>query len=145
MDKSVIYIRSQKANMIYQYFLSNWNRFFKFSLVGVATLVLNWTTFNVLNKFFGIYFSISVAYGITVSCHYALNRSIAFSSSASHITSVPKYLVMVIINYVFAVIITFIYHDIFGFRAVYLIFVTSLATAISSFIIMNHFVFKKVS
>lgn len=131
--------------MIFRYLANNWSRIIKFLVIGVVTLAANLMAFNMLDKLFNIYLSISMAYVFTTFLHYALNRSFAFGSTVSHSTSIPKYIFMIGNNYLIVLVVTFFYHDIFGFRASYLIFVTSFSTAASSFVFMNHFVFKKVS
>jgi len=132
--------------MILPYLSADINKFFVFVVVGVITFFVNYFSFYtlaIMNKI-GSYQAISISYLITTTTHYLLNRKLTFKAKNGQLKSIRRYLLMLVINYLITLFATVIYLKILEADIKFLIFFTSLSTMLSSFLIMNHFVFRRV-
>jgi putative flippase GtrA len=130
--------------MINNYYIKeNFNKIILFIFVGVVTFTFNFISFIIINDYFeNTFISVTISWLLTTMLHYILNRIITFKYKSSLIISSTRYSVMIIFNYLIVVSVTFIYDHIDLLPTKYLIIFTSLSTALSSFLTMNHFVFK---
>jgi putative flippase GtrA len=120
-------------------------RILRFVFVGATTfffnMVLIWLFYEKLELNNRI--SVTSAYLITVLIHFLLNHSFTYRQNLETMTfDFLRYIAMVVLNYLITLSLSIVVVELFGL-SIYLGGVFSiLITGITSFIIMNHFVFS---
>lgn len=128
--------------------LFNCHKLFRFVIVGVLTFVVNVIVFKFFYTFleFSSDFAISVAYFLQLIAHYVLSKIFTFRAGGiKHIRCLPRYVLMVIVNYLLTVSNLSIVETFMHIDPVYSIFLSACTNAVSSFLIMNNFVFRNKS
>ena len=132
-------------NFLIKYFLNNKKKLFRFIFVGVATFTLN---ISLVHFFYGFLqinykFSATYAYVLTLCVHFLLHRFFTYSSGGGKIQSDSlRYSIVPIINYFITLTITFLTVEFIMLTPYHGVFFSTLCTAVSSFLLMNHFVFS---
>ncbi|OGT38023.1 MAG: hypothetical protein A3F11_03380 [Gammaproteobacteria bacterium RIFCSPHIGHO2_12_FULL_37_14] len=88
-----------------------------FLIVGAISAVINFVSFAIFWQYFKISYSyaVSYAYVLSVIFHFAANRNMTFKHRGTRITSqIPKYLVMILINYLITLAIVDIAVQVMG-------------------------------
>lgn len=120
---------------------------FRFVLVGVVTFLINNFFFWIFYSCFNLYYQVSasLAYCLTVICHFFLNRGFSYGhrTMTGIYGSIPKYLGMLLLNYLIVLTVVLTTVEVFRLSPFFGILFSTAFTGCSSFLIMNHFVFKK--
>jgi len=117
----------------------------KFLTVGLITFGINFFSFHI---FFGIAgwdyrIAVSLAYVITVTSHFCLNRFFTFSASEQPIFhNVGKYLLLLPLNYGVTLAVVGVVVELAGLSPYLGVIASTLATSSVSFFVLKHFVFK---
>ena len=132
-------------NFFIKYFLNNKEKLLRFTVVGVATFILN---ISLVRFFYGFLqidykFSATYAYALTLCLHFLLHRFFTYGSVGGKIQSDSlRYSLVPIINYFITLVITFLTVEFINLTPYHGVFLSTLFTAVSSFLLMNHFVFS---
>ncbi|OPY60428.1 MAG: GtrA-like protein [Syntrophorhabdaceae bacterium PtaU1.Bin034] len=116
----------------------------RFGLVGIITFALNcfllWLFYGVAALDYRI--AVSIAYVLVVVAHFLLNRAFTYKARGSSILGqVGKYTGMLISNYFLTLIITMCTVELCSLSPYWGAVFATMASAVSSFILMKHFVF----
>jgi len=117
----------------------------KFATVGAITFGINFSSFHF---FFGISrwdyrVAVSLAYVITVICHFWLHRFFTFGASEQRIFhNAGKYVLLMILNYALTVAIVGLVVELAGLSPYLGVIASTVGTALMSFFVMKYFVFK---
>ena len=130
------------------FYVNNYRqKLFRFVVVGVITFLINNFLFWVFQSKFHFFYEVSItfAFFLTVAFHFSLNRFFTYSlrSEGARFFAIPKYLIMLVINYLITLSVVFLTVNFLGLSAYFGIFFSTVSTAFSSFLIMNHYVFSK--
>jgi len=121
-------------------------RIIRFILVGATTFFQNMALIWLFYENFGFdnRISVSGAYVITVATHFLLNRSFTYSRSAKTVgLDLVKYSVMVFVNYLITLAISIVVVEFLGLSIYLGGMISIFFNGLSSFLIMNHFVFNE--
>jgi putative flippase GtrA len=116
----------------------------KFAFVGVVTFGINFLMFHV---FYGLAhrdyrISVSLAYALTVICHFVLHRYFTFNAAGQQlIHNGSKYIAMLGLNYGMTVTVVWVVVAIMGSSPYFGVIASTAATACTSFLMMKYFVF----
>ncbi len=119
---------------------------FRFVIVGIITLVINISAVWLFHDAFsyGYKVSVSLAYVIAVFVHYNMNRVFTYRHVGSLVgTHSLKYIIMLLVNYLITMFITIVTVEALSKSAYHGVVFSVFFTAISSFLLMKHFVFYK--
>ena len=133
------------AARIARYGITHFAELCRFGIVGVVTFVINFLTFSlVFGRLHWDYrVAVSLAYVITVCCHFLLNKSFTFNATSYRLRrSAPRYGLMLGLNYLITVIAAWITVDVAGLSPYLGVVAATMGTATSSFIVMKYFVFS---
>lgn len=118
----------------------------KFVFVGVLTFGINFSMFHL---FYGVgeidyRISVSLAYVITVVCHFSLHRFFTFEAAGQELVhNVGKYLAMLGLNYGITITTAWFVVEVLGLSPYLGVVASTAATACTSFLVMKYFVFGK--
>lgn len=118
----------------------------RFGMVGIATFLLNLLLFRILFGFLGFDYriAVSIAYAVTVCCHFLLNRYFTFNAEQHEFgMHVGRYGVMLAANYGITLAVMWTFVEIFRVSPYLGVIASTAATASSSFFMMKHFVFRQ--
>ena len=130
----------------FSYFVRHRWELLRFIIVGLVTFALN---FFLVWLFYGkaaldYRMAVSYAYFITVVTHFILNRSFTYRHKAGSVVPVTaKYCAMLFVNYGLTLSITTATVELLRLTPYYGIVFSTFATALSSFLLMKHFVFVR--
>jgi putative flippase GtrA len=116
----------------------------RFVIVGVSTFVLYFLSFHLFFGAggFGYKTAVSMAYIITVACHFVLNRFFTFNAHRQDFGAhAGRYGLMLILNYGITLAVMWTCVEVAGISPYFGTVASTLATASSSFFVMKHFVF----
>jgi len=121
-------------------------RIIRFILVGATTffqnMVLIWFFYEKLGL--NNLISVSAAYVVTVATHFLLNHSFTYQQSSKTVRlDLFKYSVLVFINYLITLVFSIVVVELLGLSIYFGGILSIFITGLSSFIIMNHFVFTE--
>jgi putative flippase GtrA len=120
---------------------------FRFAIVGIFTFGVNNLFFTIFNSFFNLNYKLAItfSYFLTVAFHFLLNHFFTFMGKVQVkiFYKFSKYLLMLILNYFITLVVVATTVEVFGLSPYFGIIFSTGATAISSFAIMNHFVFQR--
>jgi len=128
------------------YLQKNFNKIKKFIFVGIITFCLNnsllWFFINIYQIQYQISFTFS--YILTILFHFLIHKYITFLDIETNKIplNINKYIIMLIINFIISFSIVSIIVEIFYMSPYAGSLISVMFTALSSFTIMNHFVFK---
>ena len=131
---------------IFSYISNHKWQLIRFGIVGVATFVLN---FSLVFLFYGkvsldYRIAVTCAYVITLGVHFLLNRSFTYRRVDGGVgPDTVKYGILLIANYLITLSITSATVELLGLTPYFGIVLSALATAVSSFLLMKHFVFVR--
>lgn len=117
----------------------------RFALVGLSTFVLYIVLFRVLYGAmgFGYKIAISVAYFLTVCCHFILNRMFTFNVERRALgLHVGRYGLMLLLNYLITLAVVWAVVELLGMSPYLGAIASTAVSAMSSFLAMKHFVFR---
>ena len=117
----------------------------KFAVIGFLTLGINFISFHLFYGLFRLDYriAVSLAYIVTVSCHFSLHRIFTFRATDQQIAhNAGKYLFMLIMNYGITLTVVWLVVEIVGWSPYVGVIASSAATASASFFIMKYFVFQ---
>jgi putative flippase GtrA len=132
LDSTLAYVRTHRGEIA------------RFVLVGAATFALNFVTFHVAFALFGFGYKMatSVAYAVTVTVHFLLNRFFTFNAGDSGIgMHAGRYALMLLLNYGITLAIVWFVVEVLRISPYYGPVAATAATALSSFFVMKYFVF----
>ena len=87
--------------------------------------------------------AVSLAYLVTVICHFLLHRVFTFSAGEQYLMhNAGKYLVMLALNYAIAMTVVWLVVEVVGVSPYIGVVASTAATASASFFIMKYFVFR---
>jgi putative flippase GtrA len=119
----------------------------RFVFVGLLTFGINFSMFHL---FYGLAridyrISVSIAYAITVVCHFSLHRFFTFDAAEQQLAhNAGKYLAMLVLNYVITISMAWFVVEILGLSPYLGVVASTAATACTSFFVMKYFVFRKL-
>jgi putative flippase GtrA len=80
---------------------------YKYAVVGITSLIIYYiflfATFTLLHIDYR--YCLAVALSFSVLCHFLLNQIITFKFSGSILNAIPKYLLIVLINYLIQIML----------------------------------------
>lgn len=129
-----------------RYILDHREQLAKFIFVGLLTFGVNFLTFHL---FYGVgkvdyRISVSIAYAITVICHFTLHRFFTFDAAEQQLVhNVGKYLAMLGLNYMITIATAWFVVEILGLSPYLGVIASTGATACTSFFVMKYFVFGR--
>lgn len=84
--------------------------FLSFLTIGILTAVINFTSFGFFWKFINLDYKIavSIAYILSVVFHFTANRNVTFKQQGECRYQVPKYLSIVLLNYVLTMTVMYV-------------------------------------
>jgi putative flippase GtrA len=116
-------------------------------LVGVATFAINNLFFWIFNSYLNLNYQLSItfSYFLTVASHFLLNHFFTYSGQADKgiLGAFPKYLLMLVLNYLITLSVVSTTVELLGLSPYFGIVFSTAATAMTSFLVMNHFVFRR--
>jgi len=128
------------------YFLFNedWEKFFRYLVVGISTFLFDVGLLYGLVEIFKIHYLIAttLAWSSATIANYLLNKIWSFRSSASYFFSSLKYIALLGMNYVFTIFMMYVLVEIFLFYYVYAKIAIVAAIACWNFFVYKHFVFR---
>jgi len=131
---------------IFSYISNHKWQIIRFGIVGAATFVLNFSLVFLFYGKVGLDYRIAVtcAYVITLGVHFLLNRSFTYRRVDGGVgPDTVKYGILLIANYLVTLIITSATVELLGLTPYFGIVLSALVTAVSSFLLMKHFVFVR--
>jgi putative flippase GtrA len=117
----------------------------RFVIVGISTFVLYFLLFRVLFGGLGLGYkgAITIAYAVTVMCHFLLNRFFTFNVEQRDLgLHAGRYILMLLLNYLITLAVMWTIVEVVGISPYFGAVVSTLVTAASSFFVMKHFVFR---
>jgi putative flippase GtrA len=118
----------------------------KFVIVGFATFGINFLLFHL---FYRVLFqwdyriAVSMAYVITVMCHFSLHRIFTFRAAGQQIAhNAGKYLLMLAVNYGITLTVVWLAVEVARWSPYIAVIVSTAATASMSFFLMKYVVFN---
>jgi putative flippase GtrA len=129
-----------------QYILDHRWQLAKFIFVGVLTFGINFLMFHL---FYGVAqldyrISVSIAYMITVICHFSLHRFFTFNAGEQTLAhNAGKYVAMLGLNYAITLSMAWFVVEALKVSPYWGVIASTLATAGTSFFVMKYFVFDK--
>jgi len=117
----------------------------RFVIVGVLTFILYFSLFRFLYGSAGFDYkvAISLAYIVTVLCHFLLNRFFTFNARQRSLgLHAGRYGLMLVLNYVITLFVMWTVVEIIRISPYFGAVVSTAVTAASSFFVMKHFVFR---
>jgi putative flippase GtrA len=118
----------------------------KFVVVGVLTFGVNFLMFHL---FYGLgkldyRVSVSLAYAITVLCHFSLHRFFTFEAAEQQLVhNAGRYVAMLGLNYAITLSMAWFVVEVLNLSPYFGVVGSTLATAGTSFFVMKYFVFRK--
>lgn len=94
--------------LLYQFLSAHKRSILSFLIVGALSAVVNFSSFGLLWNWLGLNYQIAVtiAYILSVIFHFVANRRFTFQSHGTHFfRHLPKYAVMILINYLITLLI----------------------------------------
>ena len=131
VDSAAAYLRAHRGEMA------------RFVLVGAATFALNFVTFHVAFALFGFGYktAASVAYAVTVTVHFLLNRFFTFNARDSGLgMHAGRYAVMLLLNYGITLAMVWCVVEVLRMSPYYGPVAAAAATELSRFFVMKYFV-----
>ena len=117
----------------------------KFAIVGLVTFGIYISSFHLFYGLFSLDYKIAVslAYLVTVICHFLLHRVFTFSAGEQYLMhNAGKYLLMLALNYAIAMTVVWLVVEVVGVSPYIGVVASTAATASASFFIMKYFVFR---
>ena len=130
---------------VLEYCRAHSGEIWRFAIVGIVTFAINFLSFSF---FFGVLhadyrIAVSIAYGITVACHFALNKRFTVAAGSQNLgRNAPRYGLMLGLNYVIAIFASWLTVEVVGVSPYYGIIASVAGTSLSSFFVMRYFVFN---
>lgn len=135
--------------MIFNYFVFHRAYILRFVLVGIITFAINNLFFWIFNSYFKFNYQVSItfSYFLTVASHFLLNHFFTYGGQADKeiFSALPRYLSMLALNYLITFSIVSLTVELLGLSPYFGIIFSTAGTAVSSFLLMNHFVFRRGS
>ena len=129
---------------MYFSFNEDWEKFFRYLVVGISTFLFDVGLLYGLVEIFKIHYLIAttLAWSSATIANYLLNKIWSFKSSASYFFSSLKYAVLLGANYLFTIFMMYVLVEILLFYYVYAKIVIVAVIACWNFFIYKHFVFR---
>ena len=124
---------------------SGWGQLWKFGVVGVLTFGINFASFALLYGRVHLPYALAatLAYAITVACHFSLNKFFTFSARQQAFgRNLPRYGLMLVVNYLITILAQWTTVEELHLTPYFGVVLATVGTAISSFFIMKYFVFR---
>lgn len=120
-------------------------KFFRYCIVGVLNTVMYNLVMWVLlqKKYLNIEWSTFIAFIVSISLQFSLNKKFTFNSKIFSRAEVFKYMVMVLINYSISVSCLKLLINFYQFQIELALLINVLILTITGFVISNFWVFKK--
>lgn len=113
--------------------------------IGIVTFFVNLSIFHVFYKIFHIDYgaAISIAYVITVLCHFSSHRIFTFNAVDRQLVHhAGKYILMLVFNYMLTMTVVWLAVEVVWVSPYIGVIAATAMTAISSFFVMTYFVFR---
>jgi len=131
--------------VIKNYIYKNKFQIYRFVFVGIITLLTQLFIFYICTNYIGLVLSLSstIAYWITTSLHFILNRNYVFNiTNKSIIKQKLKYIFMIISNYITTILGLYITVNFLKLNPYLNIIFSTLINSIFNYLFMRNFVFK---
>jgi putative flippase GtrA len=118
----------------------------RFVIVGAVTFAIYFSAFRALYASVGFSdkMAVSIAYAITVSCHYFFNRFFTFQATDQELApTAGKYALLLCVNYLVTLAVMWIFVDLLHGSPYLGVAATTAATTGISFFTMKYFVFNR--
>jgi putative flippase GtrA len=132
------------VSRVITYVVAHFGELCRFGVVGVVTFGINFLLFSL---FFGLLHAdyrvaVSLAYVITVCCHFTLNKVFTFDATSDRLRqSAFRYGLLLGLNYTIALSTTWLTVAAIGASPYFGVIAATAGTATSSFFVMKYFVF----
>lgn len=130
----------------YYYFIANKRSILLFLFVGTLAAAVNFSSFTLLWKFVSLNYQValSVAYVLSVIVHFVANRCLTFQSNHTHfLLQMPRYLIMIFINYLITLGVTRIVVEIVHMTPYLGILLAIGVTINTSYLMLRYWVFPR--
>jgi putative flippase GtrA len=134
-----------RLNHYWEYLIRHRGQLLKFALVGGLTFCIYLLLFHLFYGVFAIGYKVAttVAYTVTVACHFGINRNFTFSANGQGISGhMSRYLIMLVLNYAITLGAMMMIVEVAGLSPYWGTIASTVITAGSSFFMMKHFVFQ---
>ena len=131
--------------VIKNYIYKNKFQIYRFVFVGIITLLTQLFIFYICTNYIGLVLSLSstIAYWITTSLHFILNRNYVFNiTNKSIIKQKLKYIFMIFSNYITTILGLYITVNFLKLNPYLNIIFSTLINSIFNYLFMRNFVFK---
>jgi len=131
--------------VIKNYIYKNKFQIYRFVFVGIITLLTQLFIFYICANYIGLVLSLSstIAYWITTSLHFILNRNYVFNiTNKSIIKQKLKYIFMIFSNYITTILGLYITVNFLKLNPYLNIIFSTLINSIFNYLFMRNFVFK---
>jgi putative flippase GtrA len=132
------------VSRVFGYCTRHFDELCRFGMVGIVTFGINFLAFSL---FFGLMHAgyqvaISLAYLVTVCCHFFLNKIFTFGATAQKLRrNLPRYVAMLGLNYMIAIAASWLTVEVVGASPYWAVVTSTAGTALSSFFVMKYIVF----
>lgn len=129
-----------------RYVKKNFKFIYRFVIVGIVTFLINFILVYSFDQIIKLDYkkSVSIAYVITLFCHFLLNRSFTFKVHHFDFAHLLRYSILPIINFFIALSVAFVVVEIIRLPVYYSVFFSTTVSAFVSYMILKYFVFLKM-
>lgn len=124
-----------------------WSLYIRYLTVGGAAFAIYFglleVIFSVLQAPYAV--AVAVAYAIATGFHFFANRSFTFACRRELRESAPRYVVVLLINYVLQITVLHFMYGIFGVNFYLSAGIGLAATILSGFVLLNRWVFSSIA
>lgn len=129
-----------------RYIRKNFEFIYRFLIVGIVTFLINFILVYSFDQILKLDYkkSVSIAYVITLTCHFLLNRAFTFKVDYFDFAHLLKYSILPITNYLITLSMAFVVVEIIRLPVYYSVFFSAIVTAFISYTLLKYFVFLKM-
>jgi putative flippase GtrA len=133
-------------NNFIRYIRKNFDFIYRFVMVGIFTFLINFILVYFFDQKIKLDYkkSVSIAYVITLVCHFLLNRAFTFKVDYFDFAHLLRYSILPIINFFISLSIAFVVVEIIRLPVYYSVFFSAIFSAFISYTLLKYFVFLKV-
>ncbi len=129
-----------------RYVRKNFEFIYRFVIVGIVTFLINFILVYFFDQIIKLDYkkSISIAYVITLTCHFLLNRAFTFKVDYFDLAHLLRYSILPIINFFITLSMAFVVVEIIRLPVYYSVFFSATLSAFVSYTLLKYFIFLKM-
>lgn len=127
---------------------ARFHEIWRFATVGIVTFGINFAAFSLLFGLMHAHYrvAVSLAFAVTVVCHFFLNKTFTFDARAHKVrSSAPRYGALLALNYGIAMAASWLTVEVAGASPYLAVVASTAGTSLSSFLSMKYFVFRPLA